>query len=1493
MFKKIKYLIVFATLALGSIQGYSQFTMPAKNFELDKPLPSIGNVGYMARDYIKLKPGFSFKPESSNAGIKCFIDEFMTFGADYLSGTNPVPTVPFSTSNSIGTIPGSAGVSPRGAATYTIPINLPPGTAGVMPNLSIVYNSQSGSGMLGHGWTIGGFSAITRMGTNLHDDGYIDGVDFDDNDQFALDGNRLIPISSGEYRTQAETHSKITSSGSINGAPESFTVETKDGRTLEYSYAEYSNDGGAGKEVVYWLLKKVSDISRNYYTITYTKINNEYFPKEIKYTGNDAAGLSPYNTIKFHFDKKIDSDVAFIGSVQINSTVILREIVVDCEGSLAYKYQFNYKNVETKSKLTEIIYYAGSSMLNSTKIKWFERISTNRDDYPVDFSADGAQSRFIPADFNGDGYTDMVQVVYDGSNVSKIKLLKNNTTNNIVSGDFSSIYSKDINSKAEFQPGDFNGDGKTDLLIVRENKVSLFVTQYNIDILLSSGTGFIEIELGKEYISSTLHQNKFTVGDFNADGKTDWVIMNPAITNTIEVYTLTSGTTAPTSSLLCTSDKFNLETDNYRVADFNGNGKTDLMLIDDYGDYACQILEYDGSSTLNLINHGSYPTKNHRIFLGDFNGDRKKDILTWHPSKGWEAFYFGKDGFISSIQPSLSQNNPAHPNWIILTHDDPYASPDFSVFISDINGDGKDDIFQISEEQGAIKHTVFHSKGLGFNKDIWYYWSKQNPDVPHVEIYDHQGFIDFNADGKEDILLADYNDPSKRYIAYIRPSENPTFVESITNGFDKVTTFEYLPYTNNKVWLPGSGNDPVNDLLEIRPPIMVTYKIHTPDGEGGDGEISTRYWYQGLKLHKKGKGLLGFEACYSAGIGRSISYYGYEPVFFSSFLRKTKNYDGVYETEINYTNKVKSLSTSLGEKRYFPYVDIIEEKDLETGITITTDNTYGDDYGNLTLQTITHGSDGTTEIKNEDYVTAGRWCLSMPGKTTVIKSRPDEPSITNIAKFTYTNGVLSKTISEPESPKELTKEIASNSLGLPEIITISAPEEEDRNTTLKYDNKYRFVEEKTNPLDFIIRQTFDAKTGNVLTETDILGNMTRHTYDAFGNLLTSSFPNNTSLSIERKWDRNTNLKTAYYIKETATESNPVITHYNHLGKEVQTEAKNFNDVSVFTNTEYNKWGQIAKKYGPGTSSKSGEETIFEYHPNNKRLQVITSPIGETSYIYQERKTTIIPPSGQETSTTINAYGEVALAEDNGGKINYYYNSAGQPNSIVAPGGATVTIKYDRYGNKKSITDPDAGKITYDYDAFGNLTSQTDAKNNNFAMTYDKLNRLLTKTGPEGLTRYTYDNAINGKGQIESVIGPSPNNIRQSYEYDGLGNLVKLTEEIDGRPFVYSYTYDNYGRQSKTTYPSGFATENEYNKNYLKAVKSSDGPVRYWEGLEYNEFGQLLQARYGNTQTVTKGYDTDHRLNSIDYCNYATFGYTYYKETGNLERRGPTHNMLRL
>ena len=105
----------------------------------------------------------------------------------------------------VGKLNGQAGVSPSGAATYSIPIQVPLALSGLQPSLALTYNSQSrhithpvklsqinpGVGSMGQGWSVSGLSAIHRCQTDLTREGYIDAVDYDSNDQFCLDGQRL------------------------------------------------------------------------------------------------------------------------------------------------------------------------------------------------------------------------------------------------------------------------------------------------------------------------------------------------------------------------------------------------------------------------------------------------------------------------------------------------------------------------------------------------------------------------------------------------------------------------------------------------------------------------------------------------------------------------------------------------------------------------------------------------------------------------------------------------------------------------------------------------------------------------------------------------------------------------------------------------------------------------------------------------------------------------------------------------------------------------------------------------------------------------------------------------------------------------------------------------------------------------------------------------------------------------------------------------------
>jgi hypothetical protein len=88
-----------------------------------------------------------------------------------------------------------------GGASYFIPIEAPPGTAKMQPNIQSATTAAAGNGLLGMGWQLLGLWSITRVKATMAQDNYHGTINCDENDRFALDGVRLTLISGSSYQS--------------------------------------------------------------------------------------------------------------------------------------------------------------------------------------------------------------------------------------------------------------------------------------------------------------------------------------------------------------------------------------------------------------------------------------------------------------------------------------------------------------------------------------------------------------------------------------------------------------------------------------------------------------------------------------------------------------------------------------------------------------------------------------------------------------------------------------------------------------------------------------------------------------------------------------------------------------------------------------------------------------------------------------------------------------------------------------------------------------------------------------------------------------------------------------------------------------------------------------------------------------------------------------------------------------------------------------------
>lgn len=83
-------------------------------------------------------------------------------------------------------------VNECGASEIVIPLEFNDGINGMTPKLSLCYNSRSGNGIMGLGWSLGGMSKISRVPFSYIYNDSCASVHFSDSDMLALDGNTLV-----------------------------------------------------------------------------------------------------------------------------------------------------------------------------------------------------------------------------------------------------------------------------------------------------------------------------------------------------------------------------------------------------------------------------------------------------------------------------------------------------------------------------------------------------------------------------------------------------------------------------------------------------------------------------------------------------------------------------------------------------------------------------------------------------------------------------------------------------------------------------------------------------------------------------------------------------------------------------------------------------------------------------------------------------------------------------------------------------------------------------------------------------------------------------------------------------------------------------------------------------------------------------------------------------------------------------------------------------
>ena len=896
-----------------------------------------------------------------------------------------------------GTTPGQFSVNESGAATYRIPIQVPPGVAGMEPKLELAYNSQGGNGLLGMGWSLSGLSTISRCPRTMALDGARGSVNFDMNDRYCMDGQRLILVSGtygtagSEYRTELDSFSKIVASGTAGNGVASFTVQTKAGLTMEYGNTADSRIEAQGKTSVrVWAVNKISDVKTNYMTFSYTEdsTNGDFYPSRIDYAGNTSAGNAPANSVQFTVETRPDVTPAYRAASLVKSTVRLAGVTTYAGNAPVMNYRVAYLGSGAArsrvSSITECL--PDGSCRSPVSLSWknggTSYVYTSSLYYQSgSTSIYGEGNRIWFVDVNGDGLDD--HVLRDSAGVINVALSNGSEFVYTPSFNYQSGSAALYGEANRFWFADVNGDGLADL-IVRDSSGM-------INVALSTGSSFVaapgfNFQSGAS-VPAYAEANRIWFIDVNGDGRADHVMRDSAGVINVALSTGSSFVAAPSFNYQSGSASIYSEANRIWFADVNGDGLPDHVIRDSAGVINVALSTGSGfvaSPGFNYQSGASVSTyaEANRIWFIDVNGDGLADHVMRDSAGVINVALSTGSGFVAA--PGFNYPSGAASLY----------SEANRIWFVDVNGDGLLD-HVIRDSDGNINVALSTGTSFVYTPSFGFGAGGTSPTYSEAN---RMWFADVNGDGLPDHILRD--SAGGTMVRLFSPARDiASHMQSISNK--EVIDLTYKPLTDSTVYSKDvSPNAAAYPKLDLKYPQYVASTVSTSNGVGGT--TSTQYSYGGLKAEQgTGRGMLGFRWMKSKNLSNNIESYtefNQNWPFTGSVAKSETRLTGSGNAGVlkRTTNTyAQGTGSATGTTFVYPSQSVEESWDLGGSQypTVTNSYQYGQSpqYGDPTQISVSNSAGAGKTTVNEYWpanTTSGSWILGRLKKATVTSTAP-------------------------------------------------------------------------------------------------------------------------------------------------------------------------------------------------------------------------------------------------------------------------------------------------------------------------------------------------------------------------------------------------------------------------------------------------------------------------------------------------------------------------